>query len=267
VLQHVRLAIARGLSGLGLAMALWLFSMNWSYTGPAYLSMHLFLVGGAAGISRALRRGEDGVSSACNVLALAMPLAGFHLERAGDCEPGALACLAGAMLGRGWVVCLPLCALIAIALFRRRPALAPLGPARAVDTCAVAVSAPVVFLTGAVFVAPEFMNGGAALFVVYPLVMAALATARAWIVGRPSPTARALRRGAPPAALLGIAAATIASLARREDAGPIGHDVELVSLGRLGWALALFAVAVFFARDPGGAVKPSLGDLRDPAAA
>lgn len=51
---------SRAVAAWGLVIALCLAAMNWWYTGPAYLIVHVSVVGGAALLSRALRQGRPG---------------------------------------------------------------------------------------------------------------------------------------------------------------------------------------------------------------
>lgn len=263
----------------GLLIALSLYAVNWSYTGLLYIFAHVMLVGVAAFVSRPLGDGEnDGVISAVNTLALALPLAcftGAALSRVSvsDEEPR----LPGGYLGsspddvvsellHGWWIWLPLLTVAAIALGRRRASLFRLGPLHAAATCTAVLSAPVLLIPGLASVAREFMNGGAETLVVYPLVMAALFTAWAWLRGSSPRSGRGLRKCVPPFALGGISVATVltwlarspgSSLARAyAQAGSHGtwaFGWRVVSLQHLGGVLAVVSVALLYARDPGEA--------------
>jgi hypothetical protein len=158
-------------------------------------------------------------------------------------------------LREGWFLWLPAVALLAAALVVRRRSLALLGWPRAAATCAVVASMPV-----AVTVAAQ-AAGGLGTVVVYPLVLASIATAWAWVAGRASPTARALRRWGPALGGAGIVITTLATIA-----SPARSSGDATALQHAGWALALLAAAMLFARDPVGLApdspKPDAGPYR-----
>lgn len=232
---------SRAIAAVGLAVGVVLFSMNWWYTGPLYLILHVVLVGGAAAASRAVRRGEsDGTAGALNGMALALPLMGGRPRTGGDWE------MVDGALRETWLVWPPLLALVVFSLVRRRQSVTLLGGVHSVATCVVVASAPMVLLAG------RDAAGGVATVVVYPVVAASFASAYAWVVGRPSPSGAVLRRLAPRFALGGVVLATLAALAAPGAGGSLAHGIALVSFGHLGWALALLAMALHSARDPIG---------------
>ena len=236
---------ARLIAAVGLVIALGLFSMNWWYTGPIYFVAHLVFVGGAAALSRAVRGGEaDGPSGALNAMALTLPLMGGRAQTGGTWE------MVDAALRQAWFIWMPLVVLVLFFLWRRRRSLALLTAEQAIATCAVVTSAPMTVVAGRRAIGVEFMNVGLAVLIVYPVVVAAFATSWSWVFGRPSPAGNALRRTVPALALAGVVVATIATLATPRAGGSWAYGLELLSFGHMGWALALLAVALHFARDP-----------------
>ncbi len=251
---------ARIVSALGLAAAIHLYSRNWWYTGPAYLVLHVVIVGGAAGLSAVLRRAGDGLCRALDATALSLPVVSFlggavgtwtgarDPALAGAC--GASAELVAVALRRAAPVWAPLAALVLAALWRRsrRRALAALGPTRALATSIACVSSPPALVVVGVLVAGEFMSGGAAVAVLHVLVVATVATALSWTLGVRSPATDALQVLAPLLAACGVALGTAVELRPVACEGPLGHDWALLSLGRFGVVVAAAAASLLLAR-------------------
>jgi hypothetical protein len=225
---------SRSLAVVALGVAVWLHSLNWWYTGPIYLVVHLVLVGGLAAASRAFHRGAtDGMGRAVNAAALALPLTGVRspsidAERVADTVRESLPIL------------VVLTALVVIVLAVRWRSLAQLSARHAIATLAVVTTAPPVLLVGL------RATGGVATLIAYPVVIAVFARAWSWLIGRPSPTANALRHVVPPLLLATVLLATIASAV----APSVDDLVESASIVHLGAVLVLVAAALRYARDP-----------------
>jgi hypothetical protein len=250
-MSAARLGSSRLVAAGGLGIALFLYSLNWAYTGPFYLLAHIVLVGGAAALSFTLRDGaRDGLARTLNLTALALPLLGGHPPASYTWSTVEhLLCESSLLWG-------PFLLVVVIALGLRWRSLALLNARHAVATCVVVASAPLVI--------PACLGaaGGLAAFLVVPIVVAAVARAWSWVLGRPSPTANALRRVVPVLVLGGVVIATIATVAPPG----AGGSLEPLSVNHLGWALGLFAVALRDARDPIGLApdqpKPDQGPYR-----
>jgi hypothetical protein len=215
--------VALGVSGC-------LYSLNWWYTGPLYLIVHVVVVGGAVAMSRTFEDGPDAPGRILRIAALGLPLLG------GSATSTTWATVDHA-LRETWPLWSPLVVLGVAALVARWRSVALLSARHAVATCAVVVSAPVVV------VACLQAAGGAATFLVYPVVILVIARSASWVLGRRSPTANALRTAVPVLVLAVVAVASLDGLAG-------GGLFDAASIEHLGWALALLAVALHYARDP-----------------
>jgi hypothetical protein len=257
----VRRVASRGLSACALAAALWLYGWNWSYTGPAYWVVHAVLVGALVGAACLVRpRGgeQDGAGRTLNHLAgwLAVLVAvgrfvDAEVSTEGSGHDGACGLTStialDAMARGGWVWVLAVGLVVAAV---RRPELRQLPVARAGATVALVASAPVLTWLGAIAVAREFMHGGAAVLVGYPLLVGAGATAFAWARGTPSAVAVALRKVVPVVAVLAVALASTTLRWLPSCDGAWGYTWPELSLWRLGLPVTVLAVALAFVRTP-----------------
>jgi hypothetical protein len=250
--------VARGAALGTLALSIALYVQNWSYSGPLYWGVHVVAIGGIVAVTAPLRRAPDGVCRALIALALLLPLtSAFGFALVAWCGPDRAAAPSGSppqsvtiMLERSWVVWLPMVVFVVAALIRRRTGLREIGLAHAAATCMSVAAAPPALVATSLVVAAEFMRGGAAVLVVYPLLGALVATALSWIQGTPSPAARALRRFTPVLALLATLAATVLVRPEATCDGRWLADWGVVSLRGLGAFIVVVALGAALAVDP-----------------
>jgi hypothetical protein len=183
--------VARALSAVGFPTSVFALP-RWVLVHPGTM-LGLLVLGSELGGAHATDRVERALTWLARALALSSVfvlanvdevVASNFIDRAADHS----ALLRD--LQRVWIA---LSALFLVAIVRRRDLARSLGAGSMVATVAFVTLGPTVLAPVVVARARETLGAGAGLLLAYPIVLAAFATALAWVRGRPSKTARWLR--------------------------------------------------------------------------